>query len=734
MATALFPRTGEPPESFGRYRILKKLGQGGMGAVYLAQDSELSRLVALKIPLAAGPESAERFRRAARAAAALQHPHICPIYESGAVEDVPYLTMAYIDGHTLAERLRGGRLSVAEAARWARALALALAEAHECGVIHRDVKPSNILINRRGEAILTDFGLADFSTPVYTAPEAMRGGAAGDLYSLGVVHYESLTGRPPRDDTPSEIDPRLEAIYQRATATDATGRYPDLTAFAFALAPFADAAPVMRSDENWSLPLSVGDAAVPLGEKRRRPSRWPWRFVVASAVGTAIILGGFYAFTQIKYLQSSSIPVAPAAPVPNAVPALIASAREEYCTDHYDEALADCAVAVGLDPNQISAWLLTAQTWHALGRRDKELAAYAEAWNAVKPATAEEYAGEVQIALGLGRPDDALQACNEALARDPHYADVFEARARALLAKGDKSRAAADYSRAADLMRPQEAQEYVARSILHELAGDLDRALADAECALQLAPHSAAALRQRGSVSRGNNDRSRAVADFTQALAVLAPRFAADYFDRAWLYNELGKYDLAAADLEQALSLGLKSGEVHRELAHAYRNRNDYDKAEAHLNEAWLLLPADATLYRERAALALARGRNENAIKDYTESLKLNPGDASLYVGRGNAYFRSGDDGRAVEDYSQALQRMTGAERGALADVYDRRGVAWARLKKYAEAAADYDRAIANDSGDPVLYLNRAVARKQTGDSAGADADLRKAEELRGPP
>src|SRR3984957_1044812 len=102
MTTALSPWTGQPPESFGRYHILKKLGQGGMGTVYLAHDPELSRLIALKIPLeAAGPETAERFRRAARAAASLQHPNICPIHEAGAIDGVPYLTMAYIAGHTL---------------------------------------------------------------------------------------------------------------------------------------------------------------------------------------------------------------------------------------------------------------------------------------------------------------------------------------------------------------------------------------------------------------------------------------------------------------------------------------------------------------------------------------------------------------------------------------------------------------------------------------------------------
>jgi tetratricopeptide (TPR) repeat protein len=379
-----------------------------------------------------------------------------------------------------------------------------------------------------------------------------------------------------------------------------------------------------------------------------------------------------YAFTQIKYLQRMPKPPAVAAPAPHA--------------------------AVNVASNSTTAWLVSAQAWHAKGRRDKELETYTDAWNAVKPTTAVEYAGLVQIALGLDRLDDALRAADEAVKRDPQLADAFEMRARVWVRKGNKERAAADYARSADLMKPREAQDFLDRSILCELAGEPDKALADANRALELAPRLAAAFRQRGSIYRGKMDRARAVAEYKQALTVIEPRSAADYFDRGWLYNELGDYRSAAADLEQAILLGLKSAEVHGELGHAYRSLKEYDKAETHLDEALRLLPTDARLYGER----------------------------------GDAYFQSGDNRRAVEDYSQALKRMSGADRGALADVYDRRGVALARLKKYAEATADYDHAIDNDPDDPVLYLNRAVARKQTGDGAGADADLRKAEELRG--
>ena len=249
-----------------------------------------------------------------------------------------------------------------------------------------------------------------------------------------------------------------------------------MTAFAAALTPFAETAPAGRMDESWSLSLSVGDATTPSDDEKKtpaRPSRWPWRLVAASAVGLAVALAGVYSFTQIQYLQRMDKPPVVAAPAP-----------------------------VGANPRPVAEWLLSAQTWHAQGRRDKELETYADAWNAVKPTTAEEYAGQAQIALGLDRLDDALHASEEAAARDPQLADAYEARARVWLRKGDKEQAAADYARAADWMKPRKAHDYLDRSILYELAGDPEKALADANHALELAPRLAAAFRQRGSIYR----------------------------------------------------------------------------------------------------------------------------------------------------------------------------------------------------------------------------------------
>lgn len=270
---------GDLPRSFGRYRLEKLLGQGGMGVVYLATDTQLNRLVALKIPELSGPATASartRFLREAQAAAALQHPNICPIFDVGEHEGTPYLTMAYLCGQPLSCRLDPAKpFEPSAAIDLVRKLALALHEAHARGVVHRDLKPGNIIIDDRGEPFVLDFGLARradwvggqltqqgdvLGTPAYMPPEQILGhvteiGPATDIYSLGIILYELLTGSPPfagdllavmsqvtLDDPPlpsrrrSGVDPRLDAICLRALAKKPADRFPTMQLFAEALA------------------------------------------------------------------------------------------------------------------------------------------------------------------------------------------------------------------------------------------------------------------------------------------------------------------------------------------------------------------------------------------------------------------------------------------------------------------------------------------------------------------
>ncbi len=269
------------PETFGRYRILRPLGEGGMGAVYLARDTQLDRLVALKVPRLGGdakpaPGDLERFLREARAAAALLHPNLCPIFDAGEVDGTPYMTMAYLEGRLLSSVIEKGKPpSQRQATLIVRKLATALQEAHARGVIHRDLKPANVMINPRGEPIVMDFGLARrdesvearltkdgtvLGTPAYMPPEQVRGetraiGPACDIYALGVIFYELLAGRlpfegsvmtvlgkiltepsPPPSRFRPDLDPELEAICLKAMAKKVEDRHASMAELAAALA------------------------------------------------------------------------------------------------------------------------------------------------------------------------------------------------------------------------------------------------------------------------------------------------------------------------------------------------------------------------------------------------------------------------------------------------------------------------------------------------------------------
>ena len=254
----------------GRYRLDAQIGAGGMSTVYRAFDQTLERQVAIKLmhrEIASDSDQLERFRREARAVAQLSHPHIVGVIDAGEDEGRPYIVFEYVEGETLKERIRRmGRLPVDEAVAYAIEIARALGCAHARDIVHRDVKPQNVLLDAEGSAKVTDFGIARslddegltadgrvLGTTDYVSPEQALGhevNGQSDIYSLGVVLYEMLTGDVPfhgenqvsvamkhvREDMPDlqsrrpEASATLASVLDRMTDKDLARRYPDIAA------------------------------------------------------------------------------------------------------------------------------------------------------------------------------------------------------------------------------------------------------------------------------------------------------------------------------------------------------------------------------------------------------------------------------------------------------------------------------------------------------------------------
>lgn len=315
----------------GRYRVLSRLGAGGMADVWLAEDTHLQRQVALKVlhrRFAQDREFVERFRREAESAAGLQHPNVVAVYDRGEFEGTYYIAMQYVEGPTLKQLIDRG-ISVEQAVALIRQVLEAARFAHRNGIVHRDLKPQNVIVDAEGKAVVTDFGIARagvseitqtgsvMGTPHYLSPEQAQGHdvtSVSDLYSIGVILYEALTGRVPFEgesavavamkqvsqvpQRPSSVNPRvtpaLDAVVMRALEKDPGQRFQSADAFIAALdaamrepggaagstAAFAPLPPVVAIPE---------EAAEEAEAEERKRRRWLWiGLAVAAIIGIVI--------------------------------------------------------------------------------------------------------------------------------------------------------------------------------------------------------------------------------------------------------------------------------------------------------------------------------------------------------------------------------------------------------------------------------------------------------------
>ena len=324
----------------GHFRIIKPLGRGGMGEVYLAQDVKLGRQVALKLlpPAFQGDsERARRFEREARAAAALNHPNIVTVHEVGEWQGQPFIATEFVEGETLAERLSRSPLSVAETSRLSEQIAEALAAAHSAGIVHRDLKPANVMVRPDGTVKVLDFGLARFSrpaaglsvdeavtgtqtnpgtimgTPHYMSPEQARGEVAdarSDLWSLGVVLYESLAGERPFE-APSQMEVLAAILSREPNPLRSLNR-----SVPSGLADLVDRLLVKGREQRLGSAAEVAQAlkqfSETAAERKTRSRRRRW-IATAALVLLAIVAGSgwlLYRWSKRQWARYEAIPLA----------------------------------------------------------------------------------------------------------------------------------------------------------------------------------------------------------------------------------------------------------------------------------------------------------------------------------------------------------------------------------------------------------------------------------------
>jgi len=539
--------SGDERSRIGPYVLERELGRGGMGVVWAAWCPELRRRVAVKrlLPTATDASTLLRFGREARAAAQLRHPGIVGVLHAGLDQGAPFIAMDFIEGPTLAQRLRErGPLAPREAARLVERLARAVAHAHGHGVIHRDIKPQNVFLVGE-EPVLGDFGLARveqeaarrltatgelLGTPGFMAPEQADGGevdARADVFALGATLYAALTGSAPfhgsaiqilaqlltrAPDPPSTkvpgLDPALDAIVARCLRLAPAERPPSAAALADLLAAWLGSRPA-----------------------RSRSSRLPRAALFPLGAAAALLVLGGALLGALAVTRASPPPPPPAVVVAAPPPVPVAFAAASV-------ALASSA------PASVAATVKAAADQDAVP------------W--VRVAVAREAAGDTR---------GALAACDRALAVDPTCLRAWQKRAQLRRRVGDCPGAIADGD-AALALQPDDPTTLSNRGLARWSAGDLDGALVDLDRAVAVAPERVGSWSNRGALRVQKDDLAGAKEDLDRALT-LDPTFVAALRSRAETHRRLGDLVRAREDLVRArdLSTGPERERVVQALA-----------------------------------------------------------------------------------------------------------------------------------------------------------------------
>jgi tetratricopeptide (TPR) repeat protein len=768
----------------GKYVAVKELGRGGMGAVYKAWDQPLKRWVAIKVLLGTGAkDEIARFRREAQTAAALRHPNIVGIFEVTSVGDKHIIAMEYIDGKSLA----GLKMPAGKAAEVMGRVCEAVEYAHSRGIIHRDIKPHNVMIDTEGKPFVMDFGLAKslenqshitmqgtvVGTPSYMAPEQAEGRISAvdkqsDVYSLGAVLYECLTGRPPfkgmspietmkmvvNDDArpPSDLNPAvpkdLETIVLKALEKDKQRRYASAQAMADDL-------------EKFSGGREIRAKRAPVGAKLARQIRRQWApYAAIGATALVAILAAVIFMSggkekEVATLLRAGNKLAVKGDWSGALvkfeSAKALDPENPEIRQRVEDATREIQKATDTEKSQRDA--VTRKAEEARKRKDDARVAaqpsFDNARNAFQKARTDLYRQIGDLSKIDQNLQEAIDHCGKAIAILPEHHEAFHLRGQAFYLRQDYAAAEKDFTTAIGFLATFSAAYYDRGRVWLDLATE--------------------AVGQSGLRGTSGDDesktlREKAKADFNAykangggdpeqmelAAALLAASELA--YDRASqicdlliekqttneeVYKVKGDavFEQAHASKSatlrpklfresitaytEAIAKRVNYPEAFLGRGHALAHMGDKEAATRDLDRATPIGKGSGGWYAARGLVFYELGRRPEAIRDFEAALAVRPNDASVLNNLSLLYYQQKDDSRALDLAERAL-KLDPKSAVALSN----RGLAHAGLGDTGLALTDFEAALAADPRRLQVYLYRGSVYNQRRDWAKAEEDL----------
>jgi serine/threonine protein kinase/tetratricopeptide (TPR) repeat protein len=747
-------------QSVGPYRVLQKIGAGGMGDVYLAEDDRLGRRVALKSPSEAwleAPDARARLHREARAAARLNHPNIAGVYDVLESNGRPFIVMEHVEGESLAAVLSRGRVPLERALAIGVELSRALEAAHAAGIVHRDLKPGNVMITPAGRVKVLDFGLAKLAdvdpeagplthpgqvlgTPGYVAPEQLlghRADARSDVYSAGAILYQLLSGRPPwgsLDERGRGLSAILAPVPNLATV-DATlpQEVCDLVARAMEREPhdrFRSASDLRHALEHATAAVhdltTVADGT-PVTRKRRvsRSTAAIVCLLLLIALGTPIVWR--WRTNTTAPSKASTLPVIAVLPLQN----LSSDPKLEYVGAGFAETMSTKLATVnGL------AVVSRSEIHDALNRK-LDIAKLSRALGATYLVTGgvQQVASQIHVTINL------LSADGGRIINGAIYDDSFEnlfalqrriaeqltkqiigtlsAATQQRLAREPTSnvRALAEYWRGRDYLdKPGPAP------IEPAIAAFQESVRIDPSFALGYAGLGSAYWRKYAQTKDATWAR-RAI-DTTEHAKQLDANDPDVGYTLASVYSGSGREDQAMAELFRVLDLQPSNDAAHRKLGEIYAKRSRIDAAVSEFNEAIRLRPDYWESHRAKGLVLWRAGRLAEAEQAFKKVIELQPDSAIGYQLLGNVHASAGELTSATRDFETAVAR------GGSFATYSSVAYIYYIQARFQDAVSAYQSAIAARPGNATTHWNLADALRHLGRDAEARREYQKAVDL----